>query len=146
MDLYGPACLSFHLQQLDAPQELYDDPQNEFVASFIGNPPINKLEGTMRGGDFVLDDGERINLNNPNAKEGQRIILGIRPDYDGLVIDPCLPDSMDGFTLSRLFRGTRYEVTVKRGERKGLTVDGAPVAGNTVPLTDAPVCRVELTV
>ncbi len=69
-----------HLQQLDAPQELYDDPQNEFVASFIGNPPINKLEGTVHDHDFVLDDGERINLDNPNAREGQRVVLGIRPE------------------------------------------------------------------
>ncbi|MBQ6234843.1 MAG: glycosyl transferase [Clostridia bacterium] len=73
-------------------------------------------------------------------------ILGIRPDYDGLKIDPCLPDSMDGFRLSRRFRGTRYDVTVRRGERKGMTVDGKPVSGNTVPLTDAPVCTVELTI
>ena len=74
------------------------------------------------------------------------IILGIRPDYDGLVVDPCLPDTMDGFTLSRLFRGTSYRITVRRGAEKGLVVDGKPVAGNTVPLTDAPVCYVELTV
>jgi cellobiose phosphorylase len=73
-------------------------------------------------------------------------ILGIRPDYDGLVVDPCLPDTMDGFTLSRLFRGTSYRITVRRGAEKGLVVDGKPVAGNTVPLTDAPVCYVELTV
>ena len=70
-------------------------------------------------------------------------ILGIRPAYDGLTVDPCLPDSMDGFRVSRLFRGTRYEITVRRGEEKGLTVDGKPVAGDTVPLTTAPFCAVE---
>ena len=73
-------------------------------------------------------------------------ILGIRPDYDGLIVDPCLPDSMDGCRLTRLFRGTRYDITVQRGENKGLTVNGKPVSGNTVPLTDAPVCTVELTI
>ena len=73
-------------------------------------------------------------------------ILGIRPDYDGLLVDPCLPDSMDGCRLTRLFRGTRYDITVQRGENKGLTVNGKPVSGNTVPLTDAPVCTVELTI
>ena len=73
-------------------------------------------------------------------------ILGIRPDYDGLVVDPCLPDFMDGYRVNRLFRGTRYEITVRRGEHKRLSVDGQPVTGNTVPLASAPVCSVELTV
>ena len=71
-------------------------------------------------------------------------ILGIRPDYDGLIIDPCLPDFMDGFEAVRCFRNTRYEITVRRGERKGLTVEGKTVTGHTAPLTDKPVCRVEL--
>ncbi len=73
-------------------------------------------------------------------------ILGIRPDYDGLCIEPCLPDSMDGFRLARLFRGTRYEITVRRGEKAGMCVDGTPVSGNKAPLTDAPVCKVDLTI
>ena len=73
-------------------------------------------------------------------------ILGIRPDYDGLVVDPCLPDVMDGYELSRVFRGTRYDVTVRRGEEKGMKVDGVPVAGKTAPLTEAESCRVEVTI
>ncbi len=73
-------------------------------------------------------------------------ILGIRPEYDGLVVDPCLPDTMDGFCVSRLFRGTRYDITVRRGANKGLVVDGKPIPGSTVPLTDAPVCTVERTI
>ena len=73
-------------------------------------------------------------------------ILGIRPDYDGLVIDPCLPDFMDGYRASRLFRGTRYDVTVRRGDVKGMTVDGSPVEGNTAPVTEAGECKVVLTI
>lgn len=73
-------------------------------------------------------------------------ILGVRPDYDGLVIDPCLPDFMEDFTAERLFRGTRYHITVRRGEAKGLTVDGKPVAGNTIPLTDAAECFAEVVI
>lgn len=69
------------LQQLDSPQELYDDPHNEFVASFLGNPPINKLSGVINDeGDFVLDTSDVIKLNNPNAKPGQKVVLGIRPE------------------------------------------------------------------
>ena len=73
-------------------------------------------------------------------------ILGLQPDYDGLIIDPCLPDGMDGFTANRIFRGTRYEVTVRRGENKGLVVDGKAIEGNKVLLADAPVCEVVLTI
>ena len=69
-------------------------------------------------------------------------ILGIRPAYDGLTVDPCLPDSIRECRITRLFRGTRYEITVCRGPEKGLFVNGAPVPGRTVPLTDAPVCTV----
>lgn len=69
------------LQQLDSPQELYDDPHNEFVASFLGNPPINKLSGVINDeGDFVLETSDVIKLNNPNAKPGQKVVLGIRPE------------------------------------------------------------------
>ncbi len=73
-------------------------------------------------------------------------ILGIRPDYDGLTVSPCLPDCMDACRITRLFRGTRYDITVRRGENKGLLVDGRPVAGNTVPLTAAKQCSVVVTI
>ncbi len=71
-------------------------------------------------------------------------ILGICPSYDGLVIDPCLPDQMEGYHLSRLFRGTRYEITVRKGDKKGMTVDGLPTVGKTVPLTESNICKVEV--
>ena len=56
-------------------------------------------------------------------------ILGIRPDYDGLVIDPCIPSTLSGFTAKRDFRGVTYHILVKNpnGVQKGvkvLTVDG----------------------
>ena len=73
-------------------------------------------------------------------------ILGIKPDYDGLIVDPCLPDKIAGCRISRLFRGTRYDIEVRRGGSKGLIVDGKQRDGNTVPLTDAPVCEVLVTI
>ena len=70
-----------HLQQVAGPQELYDDPHNLFVASFIGNPPINQLEGVIRDGNFVLSDGSAtINIEYDNVKEGEEVVLGIRPE------------------------------------------------------------------
>lgn len=78
-------------------------------------------------------------------------ILGIRPGFEGLTLDPCLPAAWDGFTARRTFRGARYEITVRnprhvcRGVREML-VDGLPVVGNTIPLfEDGQVHRVEVT-
>lgn len=40
-------------------------------------------------------------------------MLGIRPEFDGLVIDPCIPGGWDGFTAVRRFRGAVYEIEVR---------------------------------
>ena len=72
-------------------------------------------------------------------------ILGIYPDYDGLKISPCIPDDWNGYTVRRRFRGTQYEITVKRTGTKSMTVDGVPAATDTVPLTDKDHCKVEVT-
>lgn len=62
-------------------------------------------------------------------------ILGIRPDYDGLIVDPCIPSFMDGFTAKRDFRGTTYHIEVENPDHveKGVasvTVDGNAIEGN----------------
>ena len=46
------------MQQFDQPQVLYDDPANQFVADFLGNPPINNIPGTVRSGVFTTEDGK----------------------------------------------------------------------------------------
>ena len=66
-------------------------------------------------------------------------ILGIRPEYDGLGIDPVLPEDWGGFKASRLFRNTRYDIEVVRqgpGELVNLVVDGEKIAGRIVPESD----------
>ncbi|MBQ0070931.1 MAG: N,N'-diacetylchitobiose phosphorylase [Spirochaetales bacterium] len=45
-------------------------------------------------------------------------MLGIRPDYDGLVVDPCIPHDWDGYEVDRVFRGAAYHVTVKNPDHK----------------------------
>jgi len=71
-------------------------------------------------------------------------VLGIRSSMDGLIIDPKIPASWSGFTFSRMFRETRYDITVGRGGQPGLRVDGLATAGNLVRPAPGPVCRVEL--
>ena len=69
-------------------------------------------------------------------------ILGIQPAMDGLRVDPCLPSAMDGFSLTRVFRGATYRITVdnsahvQKGVRR-VTVNGAPLEGNVLPVYPA---------
>jgi cellobiose phosphorylase len=62
-------------------------------------------------------------------------ILGIRPDYDGLAVSPCLPLSVKGYTARRLFRGAMYTITVinNGGRRARVLVDGQPIEGCLIP-------------
>ncbi|ROS96890.1 glycosyl transferase [Muribaculaceae bacterium Isolate-083 (Janvier)] len=68
-----------------------------------------------------------------------QFILGIRPGYDGLVVDPCIPASWDGYEVSRRFRGAGYRISVtnpahvSRGVKQ-VIVNGTPVRGNVIPL------------
>jgi cellobiose phosphorylase len=66
-------------------------------------------------------------------------LLGVRPGYDGLVIDPCIGPEIPEFTVRRRARGATYVVTVHNSGGKGarLTVDGTPIEGNSVPYAPA---------
>ena len=69
-------------------------------------------------------------------------ILGIRPELDGLRIDPVIPSAWPGFTATRRFRGATYEITVRRAgtlasgmaEGAGTHVNGQRVIGTLLPL------------
>jgi cellobiose phosphorylase len=61
-------------------------------------------------------------------------MIGVRPDFDGLIIDPCLPSSWKKCSLERDFRGARYHVEIRNphGLQKGkvsLSVDGVRTEG-----------------
>jgi cellobiose phosphorylase len=78
-------------------------------------------------------------------------LLGVRPGYDGLVVDPQIGPDVPSFSVTRTARGARYEITVTRtgdaGARASLVVDGTPVEGTTVPYAPAgSTVRVEVTV
>jgi cellobiose phosphorylase len=78
-------------------------------------------------------------------------ILGIRPSHDGLIVDPCIPKSWDGFKVTRKYRGAIYQISVKNpdGVSKGfnsILIDGQPSKSSTIPfaVVGSTVC-VELT-
>ena len=69
-------------------------------------------------------------------------ILGVKPTLDGLEIDPCIPAAVPGFTVSRLYRGARYEISVENpaGVQHGvreLWVDGEKQPGCLIPVKPA---------
>jgi cellobiose phosphorylase len=66
-------------------------------------------------------------------------ILGIRPTYDGLMVDPCIPKSWNGFKVTRKFRGATYHIEVENPSKvnKGvlkITLDNQVLSGNILPL------------
>jgi multiple sugar transport system ATP-binding protein len=88
---------SGELQQLAAPQELYETPANLFVASFIGSPPMNLYEAAISGpaDKLVLSLGsQRLALpaafgrRRPElAGDGRKLVVGIRPEHLTIVSD-----------------------------------------------------------
>lgn len=81
-----------HLQQIDTPQNLYDAPNNLFVATFIGSPQMNLVLGrvgagagdgvTVTIGDAVLDVPDARLADSPGLRgyDGADVVVGIRPE------------------------------------------------------------------
>lgn len=69
-------------------------------------------------------------------------ILGIRPTFNGLIIDPCIPATMSNFTVKRVFRGCTYLIAVTNPNKvqkgvKSITINGNAIEGNVIPVQDA---------
>ncbi len=65
-------------------------------------------------------------------------ILGVKPDYDGLLIDPCVPNTAQEFSVKRKFRDAEYRIRISnpQGVNRGvltIEVDGALIDGNVIP-------------
>ena len=95
-----------YIQQVDTPQNLYDNPVNIFVAGFIGTPQMNFINAKLekRGGDVYVIFGENAlklpenKANDPALKEyiGQEVVAGIRPEciHDEPMFLSSMPDSI----------------------------------------------------
>ena len=70
------------VQQIGKPQEVYDNPTNLFVAKFLGTPPINVLNGSVKDGKIYIGEDAVLEVKDvPN----QEVIIGIRPE--GFILD-----------------------------------------------------------
>jgi multiple sugar transport system ATP-binding protein len=92
-----------HLQQVDTPQTLYDNPKNEFVAGFIGSPAINLVEAELTredgrlavrfgGQELTVDEQLARNRSGLSDYAGRTVILGIRPeDFEDAALESDTP-------------------------------------------------------
>ena len=75
------------VQQIDTPMALYRNPANLFVATFLGSPAMNVLQGSLRVADglhLVLDNGASLPLSHAFVSDawlGQRVAVGVRPEH-----------------------------------------------------------------
>ncbi|MFD1065758.1 ABC transporter ATP-binding protein [Oceanobacillus locisalsi] len=81
------------IQQVGAPKEVYDSPENIFVGGFIGSPSMNFFTGTLEGDKFIIGDNSFL-IPQPKLKplkdqgyEGKELVIGVRPEdiHDELV-------------------------------------------------------------
>jgi lactose/L-arabinose transport system ATP-binding protein len=71
-----------HIEQVGTPLELYDDPDNLFVAGFIGSPKMNFLNGVVEAGGVRLGDyGGQLVPCPVDVRDGTAVTLGLRPDH-----------------------------------------------------------------
>jgi multiple sugar transport system ATP-binding protein len=132
------------VEQVGPPLDLYDRPSNIFVATFIGSPAMNILTGEIRNGQFIMPDGQAINLPSEigslSATSVQSAKLGIRPEHIG-ISRQAAPDTLSAIVESCESTGgmTYFNCTVA-GVAFSVTVPSRLIVerGSTVALTFEP--------
>ena len=129
------------IEQAGRPMDLYNDPDNRFVAGFIGSPAMNFMRGTIKGGGVDVPGlGLRIERSLSPAYEGTQVLVGLRPEH--LIIDQAgvshkvdMRENLGGVSYvylmatsgERIVVEGRGETKVKEGDPVGLTFDPARV-------------------
>jgi lactose/L-arabinose transport system ATP-binding protein len=130
------------IEQVGSPLDLYRDPDNRFVAGFIGSPAMNFLKGTVGQGGEVSVKGLAATLRPQAAlpAPGTEVIVGIRPQH--MTLDPGgathavdLAEQLGGVsyvylvadTGERIIVEAREGVAVPQSGRSGLVVDAGKV-------------------
>ena len=70
------------VQQIGKPQDVYDDPTNLFVAKFLGTPPINVFNGTVKDGKLYIGEDAVLDVKGVSDQD---VYVGIRPE--GFIVD-----------------------------------------------------------
>ncbi len=100
------------IQQLDTPENIYNEPVNLFVADFIGSPAMNLLHGRLDNGAFVGD-----NIRIPGVGKGSHdgVVIGLR--WEDLALAPVGSGHMDAEIYTVELIGDATQVTVNNGKQ-----------------------------
>jgi lactose/L-arabinose transport system ATP-binding protein len=126
------------IEQVGAPLDLYKDPDNKFVAGFIGSPAMNFLDGVIEAGGAINVPAlqQSVKLNVQSVPEGTKVVIGLRPEH--LVIDGSgdthnvdLSEALGGVSYAYLMSTTGEKIIVEQrgdehaaeGANVGLTLD-----------------------
>ena len=101
------------IQQVAQPKKIYDEPQNAFVADFIGESNI--LSGVMEKDYAIRFLGKTLTCVDKGFEKNERVDVIIRPEDIGIQ-KGLGKGHFDGETLSVVFKGTYYEIEVQAGE------------------------------
>ena len=109
-----------YVEQMGAPDRIYDRPANTFVAKFIGSPQMNMLSGTLRRRDdkITVEFADGLHVDVPgeqDGKDGTKVLFGIRPE------DLHLSSEGDGLPMTVEvveFTGREVELFGARGEER----------------------------
>ena len=119
------------VQQIGAPQEVYDDPANMFVAKFLGTPPINMFNGTVKDGKLYIGDAAVLDVKG--APDGD-VHVGIRPE--GFIPDANGPLVCNLSNVEVMGRDVSVVSTHEASQnpviRSIIDADALPGAGATV--------------
>ncbi|MFS4436993.1 ABC transporter ATP-binding protein [Paracoccaceae bacterium GXU_MW_L88] len=127
---------SGHIEQVGAPMELYEDPDNRFVAGFIGSPAMNFLEGVVKDGAVEIPAmGQSLNYAMNLPSDGTQVSVGIRPEWltieDGGALTVELVESLGGVSYAylrtpngeRIIAEARGKITLDEGSQVGVGFD-----------------------
>ena len=94
-----------NIEQVGSPQQLYEDPDNLFVAGFIGSPRMNFMKAALSGGAAALAAGAR--LPAPGLADAADVLVGLRPEHFvvGAPAEPAFDFKVD---VVEYLGGTRY--------------------------------------
>ena len=134
------------IEQVGAPMDLYRDPDNKFVAGFIGSPAMNFVNGSAKGGAVVAPGLAKTYDGMINAAyEGKALSVGARPEH--ITIDPAgdthtveMTESLGGVSFAYLTSASGERIVVEeRGDvrsEEGATV-GIEIDASRIYLFDA---------
>ncbi len=125
------------VEQVGAPMDLYRDPDNKFVAGFIGSPAMNFLDGVANGGNVSVP-GMKASFDGviAEAYSGKAVTVGMRAEH--LMVDPAgdthtveMTESLGGVSFVYLTGETGERIVIEErgddrsstGDRVGVTID-----------------------